>query len=91
MMNLNISKILFLNNKIHKYISCNKNNQPNSHINSIKRHVILPQNPTTALNEKNLKYLGIKTITRTTKTDIKKITQKTHSFTETGVYKICCL
>ena len=38
--------------KIHKHISNNKNNQPSSYINSIKRYILLAQNPTTALIEK---------------------------------------
>ena len=51
---------------IHKRTSYTMNeNRPNSNTNPIKRHIILPQNPTTTLNEKNLNYLGIKTTTRT--------------------------
>ena len=71
----------------------NKNN-PNSNTNPIKRHIILPKNPTTILIvKKNLNHLGITTTTRTTKT-IKQIvnnnSKKTDSLSNAEVYKIRC-
>ena len=49
-------------------MSCDKNNQPSWYVNLINRHIILPQNLTTASIEKKWNHLGIKTITCTTKT-----------------------
>ena len=77
---------------IHKHTSRYMNkNKPNSNTNPIKRHRILPQNPTTTLIEKNLNYLGIKTTTRTTKI-IKQIVRNNskHSLSRAVVYKIRC-
>ena len=69
-------------------------NKPSSNSKPIKRHIILPQNPTTTLIEKNLNYLGIKNTIHTTKT-IKQIaknkSQNRDSISNTSVYKIHCL
>ena len=67
----------------------------------IKRHIILPQNPTTNLIEKNLNHLGIKYLfccfccagcktTKTAKQILKNNSKNTDSLSNTGVYKICC-
>ena len=43
---------------IHKHTSHNMNkNKPNSNTNPIKRHIISPQNPTTTLIKKKIKFL----------------------------------
>ena len=60
----------------------NKINKPPSNINPIKRYIILSQNSTTTLIDKNLNYLGIKTTTphnKSNKTNRKEQLQK-HKF-----------
>ena len=54
--------------KIHQHVSYNKNNESNSNIYPVKRHIILPQNLTTSHIEKKLNHLSVKTVTCTFQT-----------------------
>ena len=70
------------------------NNTQHNNNNDFDRYIILPNNPITDKINSNLKKIGIKTVTQSTKT-VKNILQNKnnhkHTHSEAGVYTIDCL